>query len=75
MILPLISKSKQLDAALTRLEREAPDLAQIVELRFFVGLPIDQIAVMLDTSVSTVKRRWPTARLWLTDELGVDQLQ
>jgi RNA polymerase sigma factor (TIGR02999 family) len=61
-----------LDAALTQLEKEAPDLARIVEMRFFVGLPIDQIALLLDTSESTVKRRWQTARLWLASELQID---
>lgn len=59
-----------LDAALCKLEEISPDLARIVELRFFVGLPIDQIAVMLEASESTIKRRWQTARLWLASELG-----
>lgn len=61
---------ENLDAALTRLEEISPDLAKIVELRFFVGLPVDQIAVVLDASPSTIKRRWQTARLWLASELA-----
>lgn len=61
-----------LDAALRKLEGISPDLARIVELRFFVGLPIDQIAVVLDASESTVKRRWQAARLWLASELGAE---
>ncbi|MBX9662260.1 ECF-type sigma factor [Novosphingobium sp.] len=64
-----------LDAALVRLESTAPELAQIVELRFFVGLPVDQIAVVLDQSPATVKRRWQAARLWLLDALKPDQPQ
>lgn len=59
-----------LDAALKKMEEIAPELAQIVELRFFVGLPVDQIALVLEASESTIKRRWQTARLWLASELG-----
>ncbi|MFT4025527.1 MAG: ECF-type sigma factor [Novosphingobium sp.] len=59
-----------LDAALHKLEGISPDLARIVELRFFVGLPVDQIAVVLEASESTIKRRWQAARLWLASELG-----
>lgn len=62
-----------LDAALRKLEGISPELAQIVELRFFVGLPVDQIAVVLEQSQSTIKRRWQTARLWLASELGVGE--
>lgn len=69
--LPVPVEIDLLDAALTKLERESPELARIVELRFFVGLPVDQIAVVLDASPSTVKRRWQAARLWLADELGL----
>lgn len=58
-----------LDAALTRLEEASPELARIVELRFFVGLGIAEIAAVTDASESTVKRRWRTARLWLATEL------
>jgi RNA polymerase sigma factor (TIGR02999 family) len=65
---------ESLDAALTKLERIAPDLAQIVEMRFFVGLKADEIAVVLDSSESTIKRRWQTARLWLASELADDAL-
>ena len=59
-----------LDQALTRLEAVSPELAQIVELRFFVGLRPDEIAMVLGSSESTVKRRWQTARLWLADALA-----
>jgi RNA polymerase sigma factor (TIGR02999 family) len=58
-----------LDAALVRLEALSPDLARIVELRYFVGLGIPEIAIITDASESTVKRRWKTARLWLASEL------
>ncbi|HTU11874.1 MAG TPA: ECF-type sigma factor [Allosphingosinicella sp.] len=58
-----------LDAALGKLEAAAPELAKIVELRYFVGLGIPEIAAVTDASESTIKRRWQTARLWLADEL------
>lgn len=61
---------EMLDAALTKLEGISPDLAQIVEMRFFVGLRPDEIAVVLESSESTIKRRWQTARLWLASELA-----
>lgn len=59
-----------LDAALTKLEASSPDLARIVELRFFVGLGLEEIATVLDTSESTIKRRWKAARLWLLAEMS-----
>lgn len=59
-----------LDAALSKLEAVSPELARIVEMRFFVGLRPDEIAVVLESSESTIKRRWQTARLWLADELA-----
>ncbi len=59
-----------LDAALTKLETVSPELARIVELRFFVGLRPDEIALVEGSSESTIKRRWQTARLWLASELA-----
>ena len=58
-----------LDAALTRLETVSPELARIVELRFFVGLGIDEVALLTEQSERTVKRRWQAARMWLAAEL------
>lgn len=59
-----------LDDALVRLEAASPELAQLVELRIFVGLEIREIAELTDQSESTVKRRWRAARLWLADALA-----
>jgi RNA polymerase sigma factor (TIGR02999 family) len=59
-----------LDQALTRLERVDPGLAQIVELRAFGGMTIDEAAHVLKVSPSTAKREWRTAKAWLTRELG-----
>lgn len=58
-----------LDAALVRLEAASPDMARLVELRFFVGLSVPEIAELWQESESTVKRRWKAARLWLASEL------
>ena len=59
-----------LDAALDRLERESPRLAELVQLRFFGGLPITEIATILDVSDRTLKRDWRKARAFLLAELG-----
>src|SRR5262245_9620442 len=59
-----------LDHALGRLEAIDSSLARIVELRAFGGLTLEEAALVLEVSVSTVKREWRTARAWLTRELG-----
>jgi RNA polymerase sigma factor (TIGR02999 family) len=59
-----------LDAALHRLERIDPELAKLVELRAFSGLSIEQAALILNVSPSTVKRELRTAKAWLANELG-----
>lgn len=61
---------ERLDTALERLEMLSPDLARIVELRFFVGLTVEEIAAVTDLSERTVKRRWQAARLWLADAMA-----
>lgn len=58
-----------LDEALSRLEAVAPRQAQIVELRYFGGLEIDETAHALDVSPATVKRDWTFARAFLLREL------
>jgi RNA polymerase sigma factor (TIGR02999 family) len=60
----------ELDAALGHLERESPRLAQLVQLRIFGGLPIAEIATLLDVSDRTLKRDWRKARAFLLAELG-----
>jgi len=58
------------DAALQELELTDRRQAQIVELRFFGGLTIDEIASALKVSPATVKRDWATAKLWLQSQLS-----
>ena len=57
------------DQALDRLAALDPRQAQVVELRFFGGLSIEEAAVALDVSEPTVKRDWTMARAWLKGEL------
>lgn len=61
-----------LDAGLARLGERNPRLAQVVELRFFAGMPSEEIAELLDVSVRTVERDWVKARLFLHRELYPD---
>ena len=58
------------DEALTRLEAIDPEQAKIVELRYFLGLGIEEAAVALGISPATLKRRWALARAWLFRELS-----
>ena len=58
------------DEALTRLEQIDPEQARIVELRYFVGLGIEEAATALRISPATLKRRWAMARAWLFRELS-----
>jgi RNA polymerase sigma-70 factor (ECF subfamily) len=58
-----------LDRALQKLERFDPDQAQIVELRFFAGLTVEETAAALGISPATVKREWAIAKGWLYREL------
>ena len=58
-----------LDDALTRLQYLDPELATLVELRFFAGLTLPEVADVLNVSPSTVSRSWATARAWLRSEL------
>lgn len=61
---------QDLDLALNRLEEIDSRQAQIVELRFFSGLTVEETASVVDVSPETVKREWRTARLWLARELA-----
>jgi RNA polymerase sigma factor (TIGR02999 family) len=61
-----------LNHVLGRLEKLDPGLAQIVELRAFGGLTIEETAHVMNVSPSTAKREWRTAKAWLTRELGAE---
>jgi len=59
-----------LDEALDRLAELDPELARVVELRFFAGLDVDAVARALALSPRTVKRRWQLAKAWLHRRIG-----
>jgi RNA polymerase sigma-70 factor (ECF subfamily) len=59
-----------LDDALEALGNLDQRQSQIVELRFFGGLTIEEVAAQLHASPATVKREWTTAKLWLLRELS-----
>jgi RNA polymerase sigma-70 factor, ECF subfamily len=55
--------------ALDRLAGEDPRLAEVVNLRFFVGMSIEETAQAMETSPATVKRDWAFARAWLIEQV------
>ena len=57
------------DAALERLAERDPEQQKIVELRFFAGLTVEEIAHVVGRSPRTVKREWRLAKAWLFREL------
>ena len=59
----------ELNDALDRLSVEDPAAAEVVKLRFFAGLTIEQAAETLGASARTVNRHWAFARAWLFQEL------
>ena len=61
-----------LDEALHRLTELNPRQARVVELRYFGGLSVEQIANLLGIAPRSVKRDWALARIWLFKELKAD---
>jgi RNA polymerase sigma factor (TIGR02999 family) len=59
-----------LDEAIGRLQAEDARLAEIVRLRYFTGLTVEETAGVVGESVRTVKRDWRYARAWLARQLG-----
>jgi RNA polymerase sigma factor (TIGR02999 family) len=59
-----------LDRALGHLEELDPKMTEVVKLRYFTGLTVEETARALDISARTVKRHWSRAKLWLYRELG-----
>lgn len=60
----------ELEAALMRLTAIDPQLTDLVEMRYFGGMTVEDVAQVTGLSEPTVKRRWQTARAWLTDALS-----
>jgi RNA polymerase sigma factor (TIGR02999 family) len=61
-----------LDEAIDKLQAHQPHLAEIVLLRYYTGLSVEETAGVLGASVRTVYRDWRHARTWLALELGQD---
>ncbi|MEM9381315.1 MAG: ECF-type sigma factor [Planctomycetota bacterium] len=59
-----------LDEALTTLAARDPRAANVVELRFFAGLSVEDTAAALGASERTVAREWNVAKAWLTREIA-----
>jgi RNA polymerase sigma factor (TIGR02999 family) len=59
-----------LDDALTRLAAVDERKSQVVEMRFFAGLSVEEIAEVLKVSTKTVTRDWQMAKAWLTREMA-----
>jgi RNA polymerase sigma factor (TIGR02999 family) len=59
-----------LDEALAKLAKQDPTKADLVKLRYFAGLTIEQAAKALDISHATAERYWDYARSWLRVEIG-----
>jgi len=67
-----LDEVEQIDEALKGLEKHNPRQAKVVELRYFGGLSVEQIASLLEVSSRSVKRDWSLARIWLFRELQRD---
>jgi len=61
---------ESLDFALIRLGSIDPGLMELIEMRYFGGMSIEEVALATAQSSATVKRRWRTARAWLTDAMA-----
>jgi RNA polymerase sigma factor (TIGR02999 family) len=61
-----------LDLALTALEAEEPRAHRVVELKYFSGLELEEVAALLEVSVATVKRDWRYAQAWLRQRMQAD---
>ena len=61
-----------IDDLLTRLAELDSRQASIVELRFFGGLKVEEVAEALDLSKRTIESEWAMARAWLRNQLSED---
>ncbi len=56
--------------ALDRLAESDPDIAELIKLRYFAGVPNQEAATLLGMSERTARRNWAYARAWLTREIN-----
>lgn len=60
------------DGVLTRFAGIDPESSQVVEMRYFGGFELEEIANLMNVSRTTVKRQWSAARMWLHRELEAE---
>ena len=65
-----VGVGEEIAQALQRLAALSPRQAQVVDLKFFAGMELEQIADVLDVARPTVVRDWRMARAWLQRELA-----
>ena len=70
LIAPPADDLLALDEAIGQLQAEKPHLAEVVLLRYYTGLSVEETADIIGRSVSTVTRDWRFARAWLAGRLG-----
>jgi len=58
-----------LDEALNELEKFAPRQAKVVEMRFFAGLTVEEVAQVMNLDERTIKRDWRSAKAWLYERM------
>lgn len=73
--LPISDELLDLDDALTRLAAADPQAAELVKLRVFAGMTVDEAAAIQGISSRTAKRNWAYARAWLGRELAANASQ
>ena len=61
-----------LDEALVELEERDPRASQVIKMRYFIGLSIDETAEMLGVSARTVRSDWTVSKAWLKQRLSAD---
>ena len=64
---------EEVNTALETLETLNARQSRVVELRFFGGLSLEEVAQVLEVSVGTVRRDWSLAQAWLFRELGREE--
>jgi RNA polymerase sigma-70 factor (ECF subfamily) len=70
---PKIENVIAIDEALERLAQIDPRQSRLIELRFFAGLDVEEVAEVMGVSPTTIKREWTSAKAWLHRELATSR--